>query len=68
MLDVGVYSRYYHGIYHSLILVLILSEYFRTVTMAIVAQDSTTAYYDIHDGMKKPGELEVNDELLVASD
>ncbi|KAH8556238.1 tRNA-splicing endonuclease subunit Sen15 [Umbelopsis sp. PMI_123] len=39
-----------------------------TVTMAIVAQDSTTAYYDIHDGMKKPGELEVNDELLVASD
>jgi hypothetical protein len=28
-----------------------------TLTMAIVAQDSTTVYYDIHSGLKKPGNI-----------
>ncbi|GAB5591364.1 hypothetical protein Unana1_06264 [Umbelopsis nana] len=28
-----------------------------TVTMAIVAQDSTTVYYEVYDGLKKPGDL-----------
>lgn len=28
-----------------------------TLTIAIVAQDSTTVYYDIHNGLQKPGVL-----------
>ncbi|KAI9286866.1 tRNA-splicing endonuclease subunit Sen15 [Umbelopsis sp. AD052] len=39
-----------------------------TVTLAIVAQDSTTAYYEIYNGMKKPGDLEAMNELLTSTE
>lgn len=36
--------------------------------MAIVAQDSTTVYYDIYNGMKKPGDMEAINELLASNE